>query len=365
MSRDISNTKKITKVIIAASGTGGHLFPARIIAEELKNNIENLEILFIGAGRPLEKKLIDDFGFNRKVVEIVGIRNLGIKGFLKFLKMLPKAIFQMIKIFKEYKPNIVIGVGGYVSFLPVLIGRLKGVPTFIYELDLSPGISNKVLSKIANVVMVAFPNCELRKSKKAVYTGHTLKKGLLELRDFKIRDEIKNILILGGSQGAKKLDETVLELIPFFKENNFIIYHQCRKESLEDIKEEYKKLDFKGKIVGFIDDMVEAYKFADIIISRAGASSVMEVLAVNKPAIFIPLPGAGNHQLPNAMFLADANKAFIVKQDDEEFIEKLKDIIIKLSNKEYYEKIVNTKFSGVILDGSSKIKDEVLKFIDK
>lgn len=361
----MSEDKKITKIIIAASGTGGHLFPARLIAEELKNNIKNLEILFIGAGRPLEEKLIDNAGFNRKVVNIVGLRNLGIKGLLRFLKMLPSAFFKMLRIFKEFKPDAVIGVGGYVSFLPVLCGRLKGIPTFIYELDLSPGISNQVLSKIANVVMVAFPNSKLRELKKTVYTGHTLKKGILEIRDFKTKDSIKNILIIGGSQGARKLDETVLALIPFFKEHNINVYHQCRKESFEDIKKQYEEKNFNAKVVPFIDDMIEAYKFSDIIISRAGASSVMEILAVNKPSILVPLPGAGNHQLPNAKFLEDRGKAFIVDEASENFFDELKEDILKLSNVENYTKMVQAECKDIELDGASKIKDEVLKVLKR
>lgn len=351
------------KVIIAASGTGGHLFPARLIAQELQKN-NNVDILFIGAGRPLEEKLIDQFGFKRKAIKMVGIRNLGVKGFINLLKVFPKAFFEMIKTFNEFNPDVVVGVGGYVSFLPILVAKLKGIPSLIYELDLSPGISNKILSYIATKVAVAFPNSSLIKLKKTVYTGHTLKEGLLEIRNNTTK-EPRNLLILGGSQGAKKLDTLVKDLIPFLKEHNINLWHQCREESIEAMKEECKKNNFDAKIISFIDDMPKAYSFSDIIISRAGASSVMEILAVNKPAILIPLPGAGKHQDANANFLANIGKAFIVEETEENFEEKVKEYLKKLFRNDEYQKMVQTKTTEINLNGASKIKDEILLMLKK
>ncbi len=358
---NMSENKKI-KAIIAASGTGGHLFPARLIAEELQKN-HDVDILFIGAGRPLEEKLIDGAGFKRKAIKMVGIRNLGIKGLINLLKVLPQAFIETIKTFNEFKPNVVIGVGGYVSFLPILTARLKGIPSLIYELDLSPGISNRVSSFMATKVAVAFPNSKLTKLKKTVYTGHTLKKGLLEVRE-KISEIPRNILILGGSQGARRLDMLVKKLIPFFKEHNVKLWHQCREESIKDVQEECNKNNYDAKIVSFIDDMPKAYSFSDIIISRAGASSIMEILAVNKPAILIPLPGAGKHQRANADFLADAGKAFVVEEMEENFEDKVKKLLEKLLKKNEYKEVVTTEFKGINLDGAPKIKDEVLKLVN-
>ena len=144
--------EKSLNVIIAASGTGGHIFPAKQIAYALKKQIPDINLLFIGAGRPLEEKLIDQEGFKRKAIKMVGVRNLGVKGIINLTRILPKAFFEMVKTFNEFKPDVVVGVGGYVSFLPVLVAKLKGIPSVICEQDLSAGISNRVLSFFATKI---------------------------------------------------------------------------------------------------------------------------------------------------------------------------------------------------------------------
>jgi UDP-N-acetylglucosamine--N-acetylmuramyl-(pentapeptide) pyrophosphoryl-undecaprenol N-acetylglucosamine transferase len=301
------------KYIIAASGTGGHLLPALAIAEALKAADPNSEIIFIGSDRPLEAELIDTKGYRREIINIVGLKRRGFKGAVQFLKLLPQAVKKVLTIFRLEKPVAVIGVGGYVSVLPVTIAFLKRIPSLIHEAEERPGWANYFLSYLARCVTTAhtakhFPSCA-----KVIPVGAPLNSELLKV-DFRgsLPFVPKNILILGGSQGAESLDELGPKLANFFASKGFNIVHQARKDNISKLSEVYNEFGVKAEVLSFINDMPNRYLWSHLIISRAGASTIKEIELSLRPALLIPLPKA-EEQLMNAERLAavSSSKVFL------------------------------------------------------
>lgn len=357
---------KEVRILLTATGSGGHILPALYIAKALevesKKLNQEIKIEFIGTGRPLEKKLITEYPLN--IFEIVGVKNLGLKGLIKFLAKLPSAFLKVWKFISDFKPDYVVGVGGYGSVLPVVIASLRGIPTWIHEAEISPGMANKFLTKFANYVSVGFENCKI-KHKNIVFSGHPLRAEILQLQPkSKITHNARKLLILGGSQGARDIDQAIISLIPFLKENNFELIHQSRKEDLEKIKAAYQENDFPAQVFSFIDDMPKVYTWAEIIISRSGAGSVMEIAHLNCPAIFVPLPtSTAGHQLNNAKYLADISKAVIVEQGNE-FQTKLKAALSNISELKNYNKIIEIIGRKRPTDSASLIAKQILKNLE-
>lgn len=353
------------KILIAASGSGGHLLPAVQIAKAIKTLEQNAEILFVGTGRPLEAKLIDAQGFKRVVFDSTGVKNAGLAGVAKFLISLPVAIWQVQKIFSQYKPDIVVGVGGYVSVLPVIIGFLNRKPTWIHEAELKAGMANGLLSWFATKVSIAFSNARLPYMKNIVYTGHPVRQELLTAvknSDHPLSNQPK-VLILGGSQGAHALDEAGIALASYFKQHNLEILHQARQSNVDKVQAAYQSAAVSAKVVSFVDDMTAAYAWADIVVCRSGAGTVMEIEALNLPCIFVPYPFAqGNHQEANAKFLSDRGKAAVVKEG-QDFSKRLGLEISSLINQQRYREMLNLPSERRSFSAAEKIAAGVLELL--
>ncbi|NLF24197.1 MAG: UDP-N-acetylglucosamine--N-acetylmuramyl-(pentapeptide) pyrophosphoryl-undecaprenol N-acetylglucosamine transferase [Deltaproteobacteria bacterium] len=324
-------------ILVCASGTGGHLLPALEIARALKRMEPQTNIEFIGSGRPLEATIIDTAGFKRHQISTVGLKRRGVLGALRFMVTLPKAICQVVRIFKECKPKLIIGVGGYVTFIPVSLARLKGIPTWIHEAELKPGMANWVLSHYATKVSLAFSQAKMPAAANTVVTGQPLRD---ELRAVAMEQRQvlcpSRLLVMGGSQGARALDGVVAELADFIKEQGLEVWHQCRAESVDLLKAAYAAHQVTARVEQFISNMAEAYRFADVVVSRAGAGTVMELGALNIPAVLVPYPFAqGNHQQANAEILAQAGKALIV-EEGERFAERLKQALSQILEPSQY-----------------------------
>ncbi len=357
------------RILVAASGSGGHLFPALLIIRAIKRNFDEkssgrgvLRIEFVGTGRALEEKLIDGAGYKRHVVELKGLVGRGVTGVLEFITSYPKAFVSVWRLISAYRPDVVIGVGGYASFLPVFVARLRGIPTWIHEAEVNPGLTNLILSFLSTRVSVGFDRSSIW-WRKVLHLGHPVREELAYVTPIKADIQPMNVLLLGGSQGAAALDQAMIELSPFLKEQEIRLVHQTRPENLEKVRNAYVAGGVSAEVISFIDDMVAAYSKADIIISRAGAASVTEIGIVNRPAIFVPLPSSqGGHQLVNARYLVDRGKALLVVEG-EGFPQRLKDALSKLLNRQIFKEIVERPFDRRSVSAASDIAKGCLKLI--
>lgn len=334
----------MTRIYIAASGTGGHLLPAVYIAEELRKM--GHEIIFFTSGRPLEAKLLKDF--SRVNLPTSGVAGLGLSGALKFLITAPRATFIITQEFIRYKPKAVVGVGGYISVLPVILGRLLRIKTLIHEAESHFGLANRLLRFIARKITSAHPNLP-----GAVYTGHPVRSSLKAISPNTCIVPRK-LLVLGGSQGAQTLDLFVPQIIP----EDFEVHHQAREENITSVQEAYSKRGIKAKVVPFFDQLSSEYSWCDLIISRAGAGSVMEISFTNRPTIFVPFPFAqANHQKDNAERLKE--KSLIV-EEGEGFKERLEKAIRFISISENYVAMRDAEFVAPPTDAALRIAQEVI-----
>lgn len=314
--KPLTDPNEAPRILIAASGTGGHLFPALYIALAFQRADPRARIAFIGSGRPLEAKLIDSRGYTRHVIRTVGVMNRGLRGVVEYLLTVPLAVLETQRILRQFSPHIVIGVGGYVSVWPVVLGRLGGAFTWIHEGELKPGLANWLLSLVAHRTSIAFEQARMPSWARVVYTGHPVRPELRDLScDWERGAVPRRLLVMGGSQGAQAIDEACEALSAKFISWGFEIMHQTRPENVDRLKASYEKAGVKASVLPFIDDLARAFEWCDLVLSRAGAGAVMELGVVNKPAILVPYPHAqGNHQLANARTLCDAGKALIVEQ---------------------------------------------------
>lgn len=298
------------KVIIAGGGTGGHLFPGIALAESLIEKYPEAQIIFVGTPKGLEAKVIPKTGYQLNFISVRGFVGKSLNEKVKSLMSLLKSMFESKNIVDSFSPDIVFGVGGYASFPIVLTASLKKIPTIILEQNTVPGLANKLLSKIVSAVAITYPETmEYFQREKTYLTGTPIRMRILEgdkqkaKKLFNIEEGRITILILGGSLGARKINKAMTEglsyLLPF--KNKIQIIHQTGESDYNWVSNEYKNLTFRATVLPFIYDMVEAYSVADLVISRAGASTVAELTAIGKASILIPYPYAAyNHQEMNA-----------------------------------------------------------------
>lgn len=353
------------KVIVAASGTGGHLIPAMHIAQALKRVEPTCAVEFIGAGRPLEEKLIVEKGYTRHTILSAGVKRRRLLGVFQFLARMPKGISQILALYRSFNPDVVVGVGGYVSVLPVIVARLKGIPTWIHEAERQPGLANRVLGYFADAMSTAFADTRVRGRAKIVHTGHPVREELSGVDGQSVRADAPNrLLILGGSQGARGLDEAVPHFAPILAERKIDVVHQCRPEAMELVVNSYRAVGVSAHVVGFIDDMAGAYSWSDVIVSRAGASSVAEISAVNRPAVFVPYPfQQGTHQTDNARVLVDQGKALLVEETQAEFPARLKDALVRVLNPSVFREMKSFPLRGNSRDAAQEIARGIVALI--
>jgi len=351
------------RILIAAGGTGGHLFPALHIARAIQSAAPDAVVEFIGAGRPLEEQVIDRAGFRRRVISTAGVKRRGMRGWVEFAMTLPRAIAQLRCLFREFSPDAVVGVGGYVTVLPVGVAALRRIPTWIHEAELKPGLANRVLAPLVQRISIAFEDAAMPCRRKVLYTGHPVRAGLERVRRTAPRP-VRHLLVLGGSQGAQALDAALIAVAPELRNRGFVVRHQCRRENVVTVAAGYRAAGIEAEVVPFIDDMVGAYEWADLIIGRAGASAVMELEVVNIPAILVPYPFAqGDHQSANAAVLAARGKATIVKEG-EGFPERLQAAIVALAEPARYHEMLVRSETGRSADAAARIAAGIIELIE-
>ena len=364
---------QLLKVIISGGGTGGHIFPAIAIANALKQRVNNIDILFVGAQGRMEMEKVPAAGYKIEGLWISGLqRKLTLKN-LAFPFKVVASILKARKILKNFKPDVVIGVGGYASGPMLRVAAGAGVSTLIQEQNSYPGITNRMLAKKVNRICVAYDGMDKYFPKeKIILTGNPVRQDILNLEGkkeralehFGLAPGKKNLLVIGGSLGARTINESIKQSLEIFKKNNIQVIWQTGKGYYSLAHEAVKNYEAHGiKAYDFINKMDLAYAFADVVVSRAGASSVSELCLVKKPAILIPLPSAAeDHQTKNAMALVNHRAALLVK--DSEAGEKLAGTILDLLNNEQEriklgENIIRLAFK----DSADVIASEILSLV--
>jgi len=317
--------EKKVKVIFCGGGTGGHLFPAIAMAEEFKRRHHPSEIFFVGTKRGLESEVIPKLGFKLYLLAIVGIKRKFDLKLLLFPFYLLWSLFQSLKILKKISPDLVVGTGGYVSFPVAFLASLKKIPSLIQEQNSYPGISTRILSLWADRVCLAYPESIkyfiLKKKLKVI--GNPVRENVTlkeknHSKDFNLEPDKKTVFILGGSQGSKAINDAVLEGLGLFeRENDIQFLWQTGRSDFSRIKEMVKRYRSKISVLPFIENMSKAYKLADLLVSRAGALTIAEILHYGKPTLLVPYPfAAGDHQRHNAESLEKKGAAQLILQKD-------------------------------------------------
>lgn len=315
---------KKLKFIISGGGTGGHIYPAIAIANELKIKYPDCDILFVGAKDKMEMQKVPQAGYEIKGLWIAGLqRKLTFQNAMFPVKLI-SSLWNAKNIVRQFKPDVVIGTGGFASGPLLQVASQRGIPTVVQEQNSYPGITNKILSKKANVICVAYEKLERFFPKdKIVLTGNPVRQDLVAKIDnrmlaqthFGLDNSKKTLLVLGGSLGSRRINQLIEKELETFTHQNIQVIWQCGKFYFE----EYKKYNTSDKVqvFAFIDRMDLAYAASDIIISRAGASSVSELCLVGKPVIFIPSPNvAEDHQTKNAKAIVEKKGAILIKESE-------------------------------------------------
>lgn len=347
------------RFIISGGGTGGHIFPAIAIADELKRRLPDAEILFVGAKDRMEMQKVPQAGYPIEGLWISGLqRKLSWQNLLFPLKFI-SSLLKSRSIIKRFKPDAVIGTGGFASGAVVKVAGQMGIPTFIQEQNSYAGITNKMLAKNAHKICVAYDAMEqFFPKEKIVKTGNPIRDGLLNIAQYRseglsyfhLDSQQKTLLVLGGSLGARRINQLIEQQLPLFEQLGVQVLWQCGKLYYE----EYKKYNSEQvRVLAFIDRMELAYAAADVIISRAGASSVSELCVVGKPVIFIPSPNvAEDHQTKNARAIADKQAAILLRES--ELNEQFADTFSKLIADEAQQEALSAHIKALAQPNATK-----------
>ncbi|MDQ3046307.1 MAG: undecaprenyldiphospho-muramoylpentapeptide beta-N-acetylglucosaminyltransferase [Bacteroidota bacterium] len=362
------------RIIISGGGTGGHIFPAIAIANAIKVLRPDTQFLFVGAIGKMEMEKVPAAGFPIEGLWISGLqRRFTLSNFAFPFKVL-SSLMRSRKIMKDFKPHAAIGTGGFASGPMLHVASSKDIVTLIQEQNSYPGITNRLLAKKVDKICVAYSGMEKYFPKeKILLTGNPVRQDILSLEGkkaraleyFGISAEKRTILVIGGSLGARTINESMLNCLEAFAKNNIQLLWQTGKGFFETAKEAVGKFENNGiKAFDFIHKMDYAYAVADLVISRAGASSVSELCLVQKPCILIPSPNvAEDHQTKNAMALVNYNAAILIK--DSESRSKLCDVALKLINDEELCTKLSLNISGLAFKNSAAvIANEVLSMIN-
>jgi UDP-N-acetylglucosamine--N-acetylmuramyl-(pentapeptide) pyrophosphoryl-undecaprenol N-acetylglucosamine transferase len=312
------------RVLIAAGGTGGHIFPALTVAQELRKRWASrtdvdpggCQIEFLGTGRGLESRLIPAAGFQVHPIISAGLKGMGAIRTLRNLFLLPVSFWQTAGLLRSFRPDVVVGLGGYVAGPVVLEAALARIPSLLIEPNASPGFTNRVLAPWVRLAAIGFKEAASLYGSKARITGHPVREIFHRIPP-KVHRPPFVIVVLGGSQGSVAINSAVVGALQLFREHSerFRIIHQTGKRDFERVHRAYSDAGIEAEICPFVDDLAGVLERADLVVCRAGASTVAELAAASRASLLIPLPGAtDHHQLSNARVLENAGAARIIEQ---------------------------------------------------
>jgi UDP-N-acetylglucosamine--N-acetylmuramyl-(pentapeptide) pyrophosphoryl-undecaprenol N-acetylglucosamine transferase len=307
---------RLRRVLFAGGGTGGHVFMAVALAQELKRLDPSCEILFVGTRQGLEARLVEPLGFRLETVKIGGLNRVGITKAVATLFRLPFTILQGARIVRRFAPSVIVGVGGYSSGPVVLGGKLAGYPSVVIEPNAYPGLANRLLARWVDGAAIAFEEAAGQFGVKARLTGIPIRREFFSISSSIADNGALRLLVFGGSQGSRPINNLMCEAIKFLPEQRVNIVHQTGKADLERVKSAYSEAGRRGEVVDFIHQMPQVFAQNDLIIARAGASTVAELTAAAKACILIPFPkAADDHQRRNAMALEKRHAAVVLEQE--------------------------------------------------
>lgn len=303
------------KIVITTGGTGGHIFPALAVAEELKKRFPRISILFIGGNYGLEKSLVEKAGISFKGLPVRGILGKGFRS-LSAISGMAKSVKEAVKLLRDYNPEIIAGFGGYASFPALLAGRILNIPRMVHEQNAIAGASNKISSYLGAKVCMGAPETKGFPGK-GIFTGNPVRSDLKN-NPVKTFGRTKRLLVMGGSQGAHALNAFMVKILDVLAESEVDILHQCGPKDLAELKKAYRDHSYsENSVQAFIEDMSHAYAWADLVLCRAGASSIAEICVTGTPAIFVPFPAAiHDHQTFNARIVEKAGGACVVPETE-------------------------------------------------
>ena len=309
------------KVLIAAGGTGGHIYPGIAVAQEIRRRDENSAVRFVGTARGLETRLVPQAGFELSLIDSAGLKNVQLVARLKGLAILPKSFASARRVIREFAPDVVVGAGGYVSGPVVLMASLMRRPTLVMESNALPGWTNRVLARFVDRAAVSFEQALPYFRGKAVVTGNPVRREFFEIPAKRREPGVLSLLVFGGSQGAHAINEAMVAALPWLKELpvTLRIKHQTGAADFEKVNAAYAAAGWseQAQVRSYIDNMMSDFAQADLVICRAGATTTAELIAAGKASIMIPFPyAADDHQRKNAEALQAAGAARMIAQQE-------------------------------------------------
>jgi len=307
------------RVLIAAGGTGGHIYPGIAVAKEIMRRGPSSVVRFIGTAHGLETRLVPKAGFELSIIESAGLKNVGLVAKMRGLLLLPQSIFTARRVIREFRPDIVVGAGGYVSGPVLLAAWLIGRPTMVMDSNALPGWTNRVLARFVDKATVSFAEALPYFRGKGVLTGNPVRSEFFEIPARQRDGSHISLLVFGGSQGARAINEAMIAALPKLEKQSLRVTHQTGEVDLEKVQRGYEAAGWKDNadVRPYIDDMMKEFAKADLIISRAGATTSAELVAAGKAAIMVPFPlAADDHQRKNAEALQTAGAARMILQKD-------------------------------------------------
>ena len=314
------------RIVIAGGGTGGHLFPGIAVAQEFEARNAASRIIFVSTGNPLERSVLSKTGYTLQTITAAGIKGRGLWNQVKSVAKIPKGILEANRILKNFSPDLTVGLGSYSAGPVVFAAWLRRIPIVVHEQNILPGITNRILSRFVNRIYISFDNTRSHLDPRKVHwTGNPVRQEILDSAD-RFKDTRNDesggrpftVLIIGGSQGAHRINMAVIEALNHLRHLEQLHFvHQTGQADEQPVREAYRRSKMGGTVQAFFDNMAEQYGRADLIICRAGATTVAEVTTLGKAVIFIPFPfAADNHQVLNAGSLSDEGAAEMLIEKD-------------------------------------------------
>ncbi len=305
--------------MIAAGGTGGHIYPGIAVAQEIMRRDASSKVQFVGTSRGLETRLVPQAGFELSLIESAGLKNVSLGARMKGVALLPRSFNSARKLMRQFQPDVVVGAGGYVSGPVVMTAALTNRPTLVMESNALPGWTNRVLARFVDRAAVSFEQALPYFRGKAKVTGNPVRREFFEIPPKRREPGKFSLLVFGGSQGARAINEAMIAALPKLKELpvELRIKHQTGPADFEKVKAAYASWGERGDVRSYIDNMMADFAEADLVLCRAGATTTAELIAAGKASIMVPFPfAADDHQRKNAEALEAAGAARMILQQD-------------------------------------------------
>lgn len=369
-----SDVTTLQRVLLTTGGTGGHVFPALAVAEELQRRNPQVKIMFVGSQYGPEARMVTNAGLDFRGLPVRGFVGRGFKALGAGLLM-SQAVFRAMWIVCGFKPQVTVGFGGYAAFAPMLASRLRGVPTALHEQNAVAGVSNKVLARLSKRVCLSLPDTAGFAAHKCVLTGNPVRQAVARVGLARSAAAAKyapgagpqgrKLLVVGGSLGAHRLNECLVAVLPALKEAGIELLHQTGKQDFEKVQAAYVQAGYGPDCVQpFIEDMAAAYAWADMALCRAGATTVAELAAAGLPAVLVPFPfAAHDHQTFNARTLARAGGAVLVQEADMQQVSISALLLRLLQDGAALQTMAKAAHAQARVDAAARVADELEKLL--